>query len=141
MVEYVGQYIHGCDTCNHVKSFPSRKVGKLIPNKIPACHWQVISVDMVGELPESKGYNAILVIMDRLSKRIHAVLTVMTVDSAGIAWLFLEHVWKHHGLPEEILSDRVPLSCDSRRNLRTSLASSSPLQCPTTPRQTGRQSE
>src|SRR4029077_8868511 len=98
MAEYVGWYVHGCDTCNHVKSFPSCKVGKLIPNKIPARCWQVISVDMVGELPESKGYNAILVVVDHLSKRIHMVPTVTTADSAGIARLFLEHVWKHHGL-------------------------------------------
>ena len=76
MAEYVRRYVCRCDTCNHIKSFPSRKVGKLIPNKIFACHWQVISVDMVGELPESKGYNAILVIVDRLSKHIHAVPTV-----------------------------------------------------------------
>ena len=84
MAEYIGRYVRGCNTCNHVKSLPSQKVGKLIPNKAPARCWQVISVDMVGELPESKGYNAILVIVDHLSKHIHAVPTVTTVDSAGI---------------------------------------------------------
>src|SRR6266446_2756488 len=103
---YITKFVAGCDACNQTKTFPTQKVGKLIPNKVPDQCWQVISVDMIGELPESKGYNAILVIVDRLSKRIHAIPTVTTVDSAGIARLFLEHVWKHHGLPEEILSDR-----------------------------------
>ena len=46
------------------------------------------------------------VVTDRLSKCIHAMPTVTTVDSAGVACLFLEHVWRHHGLPEAIISDR-----------------------------------
>src|SRR6266705_1379437 len=106
MSRYIASYISGCDACQWVKSFPSQKVRKLIPNQVPSCQWQIISVDTIGELPESKGYNAILVVVDRLSKRIHTVPMVTTVDSAGVAWLFLEHVWRHHGLPEKVLSDQ-----------------------------------
>ena len=61
---------------------------------------------MVRELLELKGYNTILVVVDCLSKCIHMVPTVTMVDLEGIAQLFLEHIWKHHGLPEEILSNR-----------------------------------
>src|SRR5260221_14443839 len=71
-------------------------------------HWQVISVDMIGELPDLKGYNAILVVVDCLSKQIHTVPTVTSLDSARVAWLFLEHVWHHHGLSEEVISDCGP---------------------------------
>ena len=63
---------------------------------------------MIRELPDSKGYNAILMVVDRLSKRIHAIPTVTSLDSAGVARLFLEHVWRHHRLPEEVISDRRP---------------------------------
>src|SRR5258705_5409862 len=63
---------------------------------------------MIGELLDSKGYNAILVVVDRLSKQIHAVPTVTSLDSAGVARLFLEHVWRHHGLLEEVISDCRP---------------------------------
>ncbi len=103
---YVASYVAGCDVCNHCKSFLTQKVGKLTPNWIPTHCWEVISVDTIRELPESKGYNAILVAVDRLSKHIHAIPTVTTVDSAGAACLFLEHVWRHHGLPEAVISDR-----------------------------------
>src|SRR5258707_10172580 len=103
---YVANYMAGCDACNCCKSFLMQKVGKLTPNWIPTCHWGVISVDTIGELLESKGYNAILVVVDRLSKHIHAMPTVTTVDSAGVACLFLEHVWRHHRLPGAIISDR-----------------------------------
>src|SRR5258708_32457692 len=61
---YVASYIAGCNACNHCKSFPTQKVGKLMPNWIPSCHWEVISINTIGELPESKGYNAILVVVD-----------------------------------------------------------------------------
>src|SRR5258706_1103091 len=63
---------------------------------------------MIRELLDSKGYNAVLVVVDCLSKWIHAVPTVTSLGSAGVAWLFLEHVWRHHGLPEEVISDRRP---------------------------------
>src|SRR5260221_10409653 len=66
---------------------------------------EVISIDMIRELPDSKGYNAILVVVDRLSKWIHTIPTVPSLDSTGVAQLFLEHVWHHHGLPEEVISD------------------------------------
>src|SRR5260221_1190719 len=105
---YVAKFIMGCDACNQTKTFPMQKVGKLIPNKVPDQCWQVISVDMIGELPDSKGYNAVLVVVDRLSKQIHTIPTVTSLDSAGVARLFLKHVWHHHGLPEEVISDHGP---------------------------------
>src|SRR5260221_2530769 len=63
---------------------------------------------MIGELQDSKGYNAVLVVVDHLSKWIHAVPTVTSLDSARVAQLFLEHIWHHHRLLEEVISDRRP---------------------------------
>ncbi len=72
---------------------------------------------MIRELPDSKGYNAALMVVDCLSKQIHTIPTVTSLDSAGVTWLFLEHVWHHHGLPEEVISNHGPtfvsnFSCD-----------------------------
>src|SRR5258708_22616016 len=63
---------------------------------------------MIRELLDSKGYNAILVVVDCLSKQIHTIPTVTSLDSAGVAQLFLKHVWHHHGLLEEVISDCGP---------------------------------
>src|SRR6266436_6611191 len=63
---------------------------------------------MIGELPDSKGYNATLVVVDHLSKWIHAIPTVTSLDSARVAQLFLEHIWHHHRLPEEVISNCGP---------------------------------
>src|SRR5258708_38950750 len=105
---YVAKFIAGCNACNRTKTFPTQKVGKLIPNKVLDQCWQVISIDMIGELPDLKGYNAVLMVVDRLSKWIHTVPTVTSLDSAGVARLFLKHVWHHHGLLEEVISDHGP---------------------------------
>src|SRR5258708_13710550 len=78
---YVTKFVAGCNTCNWTKTFPTQKVGKLIPNKVPDQGWQVISIDMIRELLDSKGYNAILVVVDHLSKRIHTIPTVTSLDS------------------------------------------------------------
>ncbi len=105
---YITKFITGCNACKWTKTFLTQKVGKLIPNKVPDQHWQVISIDMIRELPDSKGYNAALVVVDHLSKQIHAIPTVTSLDSAGVTQLFLEHVWCHHGLPEEVISNHGP---------------------------------
>src|SRR5882724_2821299 len=47
-----------------------------------------------------------MVVVDCLSKCTHAVLTTSDVTALGIAQLFRDHVWKLHGLPEEVISDQ-----------------------------------
>src|SRR5258708_8896598 len=59
-----GSYNEPISRLHQTKTFPMQKVGKLIPNKVPDQCWQVISIDMIGELPDSKGYNAVLVVVD-----------------------------------------------------------------------------
>ncbi len=61
-----------------------QKVGKLIPNKVPDQHWQVISIDMIRELLDLKGYNAVLMVVDCLSKQIHTIPTVTSASNSSI---------------------------------------------------------
>ena len=46
-----------------------------MPNHIPYCRWQIILVDLITELPQSHGYDSILVAVDQLSKRAHFIPT------------------------------------------------------------------
>src|SRR5882672_11094527 len=103
---YIADYVKGCDLCNRTKTFPTLPTGKLMPNRIPDHHWQVISVDLITELLPSRGYDAIMVVVDRLSKRTHVIPTTSDVTAAGVAKLFRDHIWKLHGLLEEVISDR-----------------------------------
>ena len=70
--------------------------------------WQIISVDLIMELPQSHSYDSILVAVDRLSKRAHFIATTSDITSLGVARLFWDGIWKLHGLPEEVISDRGP---------------------------------
>src|SRR5882672_3266902 len=106
MGRYIVDYVKGCNLCNRTKTFPTSPTGKLMPNRVPDRRWQVISVYLIMELPLSRGYDAIMVVVDRLSKRTHVIPTTSDVTAAGVAKLFRDHVWKLYGLPEEVISDR-----------------------------------
>jgi len=62
----------------------------------------------VVELPESSGHDAVMTVMDAVSKRVHFILTHMMVTAEGAAQLFLHYVWKLHGLPKRVVSDHGP---------------------------------
>ena len=49
-----------------------------------------------------------MVVVDSVTKRSHFVSTVSTVSAADTARLYLHHIWKHHGLPRKVVSDRGP---------------------------------
>jgi len=68
----------------------------------------MLSVDFVVELLESSEHDAVMTIVDSVSKRVHFVLTHTTVTAEGVARLFLHHVWKLHGLLKRVVSDRGP---------------------------------
>ena len=68
--------------------------------------WQIVTVDLIGELPESNGYNAICVIVDRFSKQMHAIPTTTKLSAEGMAKIYRDHVFRLHGLPRKIIHDR-----------------------------------
>src|SRR5882672_1052109 len=78
---YVVDYVKGCNLCNCTKTFPVPPTGRLMPNHIPNWHWQVISVDLITELLQSHSYDAIMVVVDHLSKCTHVILMNPQMDS------------------------------------------------------------
>jgi transposase InsO family protein len=68
----------------------------------------VTSVDFIIELPDSHGFDAAMVVVDSVTKCGHFVPTHTTVTALGSARLYLQHVWKLHGLPRFMVSDRGP---------------------------------
>ena len=108
MSRYIAFYTKGCDRCNRTKTFPSKPVGKLVPNQIPKNVWEHITIDLITGLPESRGYNAILVIVDKFSKMVHILPTTDKLTSEGLARLYRDNIWKLHGLPTKIISDQGP---------------------------------
>jgi len=75
---------------------------------IPDSRWDTLSMDFVVELPLSSGHNAVMTVVDSVSKRAHFISTHMTVTAKGAARLFLHQVWKLHGLLKCVISDCGP---------------------------------
>jgi len=63
---------------------------------------------MIGPLPSSNGMDVILVIVDRFTKMIRLKATTTNISSKGIAKIYRDEIWKLHGVPRTILSDRGP---------------------------------
>jgi len=91
-----------------MKNRAEMPVGKLRPNKIPEIPWQHISVDFIMKLPVSKGYDSILVVCNSFLKMSHFVVMIEKIMVEGLVRLFRDNVWKLHGLPESVISDRRP---------------------------------
>ena len=105
---YVRMYVSTCDSCNQNKTFPGKPIGHLKPNEVPTHPWQVISTDLITQLPTSNGFDVILVVACLLSKMYRVIPTTSDLSSLGTATLFLEHVWRTFGFPEKTISDRGP---------------------------------
>jgi len=79
-----------------------------MPNSIPERPWTYISADFITKLLLAQGYDSILVVVDRLTKMVHFIPTMEKTLVEGLARLFRDNIWKLHGLPESIISDRRP---------------------------------
>jgi len=79
-----------------------------MPNSIPEKPWVHISVNFITKLPLAQGYNSILVVVDQLTKMVHFIPTMEKMSAEALVRLFKDNIWKIHGLPKSIISDRGP---------------------------------
>jgi len=134
----VKQYMEGCDSCQRNKNCTEQPAGKLMPNSIPEKPWMHILADFITKLPIAQGYDLILVVVDRLTKIVHFIPTTEKTSAEGLARLFRDSVWKLHGLPKSIISDRGPqFTAGLMRELNRMLGIESKLSMATHPQTDG----
>jgi len=102
----IKKYIQGCFKCQQNKVQHQRKAEELHPLEIPKGPWQEISIDIIGPLPKSNGMDAIVVIMDQFIKMIRLKTTTTNISLEGIAKIYRDEIWKLHGVPRKIFSDK-----------------------------------
>ena len=108
MKKDIQKYMASCNTCQTVKPDQQAKAAPLHPNEIPEGPWQVVSIDMMSLLPESKGFDTILVVVDWFTKKSFSLPTNSTIMSKGIATLYQDRVFSEHGIPKKVISDWGP---------------------------------
>ena len=108
MEKEIIEYIRSCKVCQTVKARRGKAFGLLQQMQIPSRPWDVISMDFIVDLPPSKGYNTLMVVVDFFSKQAHFIPAKPPLTSNQVAQLFFKYIFKYHGLPEIIVSDRDP---------------------------------
>ncbi|QRV92243.1 Transposon Ty3-I Gag-Pol polyprotein [Ceratobasidium sp. AG-Ba] len=113
MVPDVKEYCRSCTICATAKSTTQSKLGLLMPLKRPETPWERISIDFVGPLPESENllgkWDMILVAVDYATGMVRIIPSKQTYRAKEVAELMYEYIYKIHGVPKVIVSDRDSL--------------------------------
>ena len=105
----VADYVSTCDACQRSKPVNQKPQGLLQPLPIPEGKWTTVTMDLITGLPKTKrGHDSLFVIVDKFSKMAHYVPTVKTVTAPDLAKLFMDNIFRLHGPPKTIISDRDP---------------------------------
>jgi hypothetical protein len=102
----VHKFVQECLICQQDKPDKSRLPGLLQPLPIPSSAWQIVTMDFVEGLPRSGGFNCILVVVDSFSKYVHFLGLQHPFTTASVAKLFHAQVYRLHGMPSVIVTDR-----------------------------------
>jgi len=106
MEDDVKNFVKSCETCMRNKKSRHRKFGLLQPLDVPERPWKSIEIDFLCGLPPSKGNTVIMVVVDRFSKMIHLIPFKDIPNSVQTAKAFINNIYKLHGLPYDIITDR-----------------------------------
>ena len=109
MKKIVANFISSCLICQQTKYMTTKQPGLLQPLPIPAAPWTELSMDFIIGLPNSAGYTAVLVVVDRLTKVAHFSPLKSSFTAKSVAEVFMNSIIKLHGFPLGIVSDRDPI--------------------------------
>jgi hypothetical protein len=106
MLRDVKTFVKTCDVCQKIKHRRHAPYGKLQPIATPDKPFDVVSMDFITDLPESDGDNAILVVVDKLTKYGIFLPTTTHATEMDTAHLFTKHVIAQYGIPKAVITDR-----------------------------------
>ncbi|KAL8442510.1 hypothetical protein Emed_007256 [Eimeria media] len=105
--EFVKRYVDTCVRCQRSKAICQKPAGLLHSLSIPTKRWDSVSMDFVTGLPlTDKGNDAVMVVVDRLSKMAHFIPIPVTSTATDIAAIFIREIVRLHGVPSTLISDR-----------------------------------
>ncbi|KAL8444793.1 hypothetical protein Emed_006049 [Eimeria media] len=104
---FVKRYVATCVRCQMSKAVCQKPAALLHSLAIPAKQWDSVSMDFITGPPLSnKGNDAVMVVVDRLSKMAHFIPLPVTSTAADVASLFIREVVRLHGIHSSLVTDR-----------------------------------
>jgi hypothetical protein len=110
MKQDIRKFVAECEVCQHNKGETVKSPGTLQPLLIPPAIWKDISMDFITGLPKSGNKSVIMVVVDRLSKYAHFCALPHPFTASMVAQIFMDQVFKLHGMPHSIVSIETQLS-------------------------------
>jgi hypothetical protein len=108
MLRTIARYIRNCHACQRAHIPRDKTPGFLHPLPVPERPGQHFTMDFKSFPKDKLGYDSIFVIIDRLSKKPISIPCYKTCTAKDLAQIFIEHVFRHQGIPTSIVSDRGP---------------------------------
>jgi hypothetical protein len=108
MWKAVKEFVLSCDTCSRSKNPQHCSYGLLQPLPIPRQPWSSVSMDFITNLPSSRNFDAIFIIVDRLTNMAHFVSCKKIIIEEKTTRLFVDNIYQYRGLPNDIISDQGP---------------------------------
>lgn len=109
MASDVKDFISTCPACQTSKATTTKPPGLLHSLPVLAAKFTDISIDFVGLLPTSQGFDDLIVITDRLTGWVALIPTVMTLTSSAFSQLYYDHWVSKYGVLTSIVLDRDKL--------------------------------
>jgi len=106
MNQDIEDFVKHCDVCARMKNSTHPPYGLVELTETPSRPWAYINVDFLTDLPVSNGYTGTMNVIDQFSKMIHIIPICGLPNAEDVANLFLSYIFKIHGLPYSITSDR-----------------------------------
>ncbi|KAL8273041.1 hypothetical protein Esti_003094 [Eimeria stiedai] len=106
---YSRTYVESCTRCQASRNLSSKLKGLLQSLQIRSRRWQNVSLDLIVALPHTqRGHDAILTMVDTVSKMAHFTPTTTNATTAEVAFILADRLVRYHGLPKVLTSDRDP---------------------------------
>jgi hypothetical protein len=101
----IRRFVTECEVCQCNKGETVKSPGTLQPFSIPPDIWKDISMEFITSLPKLGNKSVIMVVVDRLSKYAHFCALQHPFTASTVAQIFMDQVFKLHGMPNSIVSD------------------------------------
>jgi hypothetical protein len=102
----VQEFVQTCLVCQMAKPDRTKSNGLFQPLPVPEGAWQTIFMDFVEGLSQSNHADCIMVVVDKFTEYAYFVALKHPYTAASVAKLFIDQIYRLHGMPTSIISNR-----------------------------------